>query len=94
MIEWIDSFTNKFVDSLKNIERSKEMEQYLGVDKKLNDQVTQLENKYLDIMKIFSAISQSPAEKKIETIQNVRAQMNAIEYEMKQIDSAFNLLFK
>ena len=40
MIEWIDSFTNKFVDSLKNIERSKEMEQYLGVDKKLNDQVT------------------------------------------------------
>lgn len=37
MVEWIDSFTNKFVDSLKNIEKSKEMEQFLGTDKKLSD---------------------------------------------------------
>ncbi len=32
-IQWIDSFTNKFVDSLKNLEKSHEMMKFQGADR-------------------------------------------------------------
>ncbi len=32
-ISWVDSFTNRFVESLKNIEKSAEMVKYQGADK-------------------------------------------------------------
>lgn len=32
---WIESFTNKFVDSLKNIEKSKEMQEFIGEDRRI-----------------------------------------------------------
>lgn len=34
-IDWVESFINKFVDSLKNIEKSKEMKDFIGEDQRI-----------------------------------------------------------
>lgn len=35
-LSWVDSFTNQFVDSLKNIESSRALKDFIGEDKRLN----------------------------------------------------------
>jgi len=55
-IDWIDNFTNKFVKSLNKIEQSRELIEFAGEDKRLTLQVLDIQNKYLQIVKIFGNI--------------------------------------
>ena len=56
----------------------------------MNEACTEIEKKYLNIMKIFSSISQAPAEKKIPTIESMRPQMIQIDKDVVKMDAAFN----
>lgn len=67
-IDWIDSFTHKFVRSLNKIELSKEMSDYTDQDRLLSIEVKLLENKYKRILEIFQKISQADPDKKLDTI--------------------------
>lgn len=55
-IEWIESFTNKFVKSLNKIEQSRELIGFVGEDKKQELRLIEMQNKYHDILKIFYQI--------------------------------------
>ena len=55
-IEWIESFTNKFVKSLNKIEQSRELISFVGEDKKQELRLIEMQNKYHDILKIFFKI--------------------------------------
>ena len=67
-IDWIDSFTHKFVRSLNKIEMSKEMADYTDQDRLLSIEVKLLEGKYKRILEIFQKISQADPDKKLDTI--------------------------
>ena len=34
-IQWVDNFTNKFITSLKDIEQSKDLKEFIGEDRRL-----------------------------------------------------------
>jgi hypothetical protein len=81
-ITWIENFTHQFVSSLKDIERSRDLKEFKGEDRRLNQALEDLRDKYMQIMKIFTMISNSSADKKIDIIDRYRSQMNAIEREV------------
>ena len=81
-IEWIDNFTNKFVKSLNKIEQSRELIEFAGEDKRLTLQVLDIQNKYLQIVKIFQNIQRAPAAQKLDSIENMRPQMRRLEQEV------------
>lgn len=78
-IEWIDSFTHKFVRSLNKIEQSKEMSDHTDQDRLLSIEVKLLENKYKRILEIFQKISCADPDKKLDTIQVFKKEMRDIE---------------
>lgn len=67
--QWTDRFTSQFITSLKEIENSKDLKEFIGEDRRLNMQLEGLRDKYVQIMKIFTLISNTPAEKKVQTIE-------------------------
>ena len=67
-IDWIDSFTHKFVRSLNKIEQSKEMSDYTDQDRLLSIEVNLLESKYKRILEIFQKISLADPDKKLDTV--------------------------
>ena len=80
----IDGFTNKFIDSLKIIERQKDMLEFAGEDKRKTGLINDIANKYMDIMMIFANVSNSDAERKLELIDEHRPKMAEIEEFVKQ----------
>lgn len=63
-IQWVDSFTNKFITSLKDIEQSKDLKEFNGEDRRLYEQLEGLRDKYVQILKIFTAISNASPDQK------------------------------
>ena len=46
-IQWIDNFTNKFILSLKDIEQSKDLKEFIGEDRRMSQQLEGLRDKYV-----------------------------------------------
>ena len=57
----IDKFIYQFSISFKNVENSSEMMEFSGEDRKLTNQVEELQKKYSEIIKIFNNIASSTA---------------------------------
>ena len=55
-VEWIDTFTNKFVKSLNKIEQSRELVNFVGEDKRQELRLIDMQNKSHEILKIFYII--------------------------------------
>jgi regulator of replication initiation timing len=71
-LKWVDNFTNQFITSLRDIEQSKEVREFIGEDRRLNIQLEGLRDKYMQIMKIFTVISNAPADQKVTVIEQQR----------------------
>ena len=69
---WVDIFTNQFILSLKDIENSKDLKEFIGEDRRLNQQLEGLRDKYVQIMKIFTLISNATADQKVTVIEQNR----------------------
>ena len=55
------------------------MIEFRGEDKKLHKQVEELQKKYAEIEKIFTNITNSTAQKRIDYIDNIKQYMKGIE---------------
>ena len=78
-IEWIESFTNKFVKSLNKIEQSRELISFVGEDKKQELRLLDIQNKYHEILKIFYKIQATKPDDKLVTIESFREEMQQIQ---------------
>eukprot|EP00347_Sterkiella_histriomuscorum_P020526 403337466 len=79
---WIDNMTNQFIESFKVLDQQKDIKQFRGEDRRLNQQLEGLRDKYMQIMRIFTLISNCKAEQKADTIEKYRQQMSVIENEV------------
>ena len=70
-IDQIDKFIYQFGNVFKNVELSTELLEFKGEDKKMLTQVCDLQKKYMEITKVFSTISSSNAQEKIEYIDKI-----------------------
>ncbi len=78
-LRWVDHFTNQFINSLRDIENSRDLKEFTNEDHRLNQQLDGLRDKYMEIMKIFSVISNAPADQKVSVIEQNRPTINIIE---------------
>ena len=78
-IEWIKSFTNKFVESLNKVEQNRELISFVGEDKKQELRLIEIQNKYHEILKIFFKIQKTKPDDKLVTIQSFREDMLGIQ---------------
>ena len=78
-IKWVDNFTQQFIKSLKDIDKSKELAEFQNIDSKLNKQLNDLRESYLAIIKVFTTISNSPVDQKVQTIDSHRKTMTELE---------------
>ena len=62
---------------------SNDLMEFRGEDKRLLKQVEELQKKYTEILKIFSNISSSSAQKKIAYIDQIKSYMKNIERKVK-----------
>ena len=62
---------------------SNDLMEFRGEDKRLLKQVEELQKKYTEILKIFSNISGSSAQKKIAYIDQIKSYMKNIERKVK-----------
>ena len=67
-IEWIETFTNKFVKSLNKIETTGQLLEFVGEDKRQELRLIDMQNKYKDILKIFFSIQQAKPDDKLKAI--------------------------
>ena len=96
-IEWIETFTNKFVKSLNKIEHSQQLSEFIGEDKRQELRLIDMENKYKQILKIFHQIQLTSPDDKLAAIENKKGEMNNIQQylitkdkEMKKTASRVN----
>ena len=83
-IENTDKFILQFATVFKNVEMSNDLMEFRGEDKRLLKQVEELQKKYTEILKIFSNISGSSAQKKIAYIDQIKSYMKNIERKVKE----------
>lgn len=69
-VDWIDSFTNKFVKSLAKIECSKELADFQHEDSKLERELAEIKEKYVEILKIFQSVARAEAVDKLVCIES------------------------
>ena len=74
-IEWIETFTNKFVKSLNKIEHSQQLAEFIGEDKRQEMRLIDMQNKYKDILKIFHKIQLTKPDDKMKAIEGLRPSM-------------------
>ena len=78
-IEWIETFTNKFVKSLNKIEHSQQLNEFIGEDKRQELRLLDMEKKYNEILKIFYKIQKTKPDDKLTAIEGFRGEMNGIQ---------------
>lgn len=74
-IEWIETFTNKFVKSLNKIEHSEQLNEFIGEDKRQELRLIDMQNKYKDILKIFYEIKMTEPDNKLTAIESKKQEM-------------------
>lgn len=79
----IDDYTDKFVQSLRDVDQSSELAVYAGEDKRQQQQILEMERKHATVNKIFQDILGSPEEKKVDLIINLQPQMERIRVEVQ-----------
>ena len=67
-IEWIETFTNKFVKSLNKIEHSQQLSEFIGEDKRQELRLIDMQNHYKEILKIFHQITLAKPDDKLNCI--------------------------
>ena len=78
-IEWIETFTNKFVKSLNKIEASQQLAEFIGEDKRQELRLIDMQNKYKEILKIFYKIQTTKPDDKLAAIERHLSEMNGIQ---------------
>lgn len=74
-IDWIDTFTNKFVKSLSKIEQSKELAAFHNEDSKMTAAVNEIRASYFEIIKMFTNIARAEPADKLAKIEKYRQYM-------------------
>lgn len=74
------------MNSLKDIDKSKELQEFVGEDKRIALQIDEIKSKYYQIIEIYQNIGDAPPNKKIEAIDEARPKMNLIEIAVKKKD--------
>lgn len=69
-IDWIETFTNKFVKSLNKIEHSDQLSEFIGEDKRQELRLIDLQTKYKEILKIFYKIKKTDPDNKLKEIES------------------------
>jgi len=69
-IDWIETFTNKFVKSLNKIEHSEQLSEFIGEDKRQELRLIDMQNKYREILKIFHQIKLTDPDNKLAVIES------------------------
>jgi len=65
---WLDEITNKFLASLRDIDNTGDLKQMKGTDTRVLQQLDEMRDIYINIVKIFSNIGTSAAEDKVKCI--------------------------
>lgn len=79
LIDWIDSFTNKFVKSLSKIDSSKDLVDLKNGETKLFSEMADIQANYLEIVKIFGSVAAAEPADKLNKIESFRNNMRLIE---------------
>ena len=74
-IEWIETFTNKFVKSLNKIEHSKQLNEFISEDKRQELRLLDMQDKYNEILSIFFKIQRTVPDDKLKAIEDSRSKM-------------------
>ena len=74
-IEWIETFTNKFVKSLNKIEHSKQLNEFISEDKRQELRLLDMQDKYNEILSIFFKIQRTSPDDKLKAIEDSRSKM-------------------
>ena len=78
-IDWIETFTNKFVKSLNKIENSQGLSEFIGEDKRQELRLIDMQQRYKQIQNIFFKIQKTKPDDKLNAIERFRAEMNQIQ---------------
>ena len=73
-------YTKKF----REFENSPNLHEFRGEDKRLQQQVVDLQKKYIEILSIFNNIQNEPAHNRIKYIDNIKSYMKGIEKKVKE----------
>lgn len=85
-LDQIDSFTARFMNTLKDVDRSKELAEFQGEERRLLVKVEEMRKKQMEINDIFNKVSGAQPSKKIETIDSFKPKMIEIEQEIEVIE--------
>lgn len=77
-IDWIETFTNKFVKSLNKIEQSSQLTEFIGEDKRQELRLIDMQDKYHEILKIFYQIQLAKPDDKLDCINHYTSEMSKI----------------
>lgn len=66
MIEYIDNFTNRFIQQISKIEERKELSAFIGEDARQSERMSELEKKLDRINQIMKTIDETPPNLKSE----------------------------
>ena len=75
------------MNTLKDVDKSKELAEFQGEERRLQVQVEEMKKKCNSISEIFNKVATAKPQKKIETIDGLRPQMLEIEGEIDKIES-------
>lgn len=75
----MDIFIYDFCNLFLDVDQSNDLRPYKNEDKRIQNLVEELQRKYCEILKIFSNITNSQANKRIQYIDNIKSYMRKIE---------------
>ena len=75
------------MNTLKDVDRSKELAEFHGEDSRLRVQVEEMRTKLFQIYDIFAKIQQAPPQNKVSTIDSCRPQMEEIEKDIEKMST-------
>lgn len=82
----IDKFINEFASLFRDVDQSNDIRPLQGEDKRIHALLEELQRKYVEILKIFTTISSSQANKRIQYIDTYKTYMKNIEKKVLEND--------
>lgn len=78
----IREYTRKFINSLKNIETTAKLENYVNEDLRQNERLEVMKARYEDIVEIIEQVNQTAPNLKAQTVRKVDDKMRRLEQEL------------